>query len=141
MYLRIVSTTLSPEDITTRLGTQPDEAYAMGSRRRPELPERGHTSWMRRATVPEPGARPEDLEPVVLSWGRAFADAVGALADSGDADVSLVLVQSIRDLGSPAEKGIPLGAELIAWLGAARAGLDIDQYVFHDCEPESDGPV
>ncbi|TWE19442.1 uncharacterized protein DUF4279 [Kitasatospora atroaurantiaca] len=138
MYVRVVSSSLQPSDITARLNAEPDESSAIGSRRRPELPPRGHTSWIRRAVAPEAGARPEDLEPSVLAWGTEFAAALGALAESGAADVSLVIVQRIQDPDGTAEKGIFLGAELIRWLATAGASLDVDQYVLHECEQSQD---
>jgi hypothetical protein len=85
------------------------------------------------------GARPEDLEPVVLGWGADLADALGRLVDSGDATVSLKIVQEIRDPDDPQQKGIFLGADLLSWMGAAKASLDIDQYIYHECGDESDG--
>ncbi|WP_405805991.1 DUF4279 domain-containing protein [Streptomyces sp. NBC_00210] len=132
MYVRVVSGTLTPEDITERLGVRPDEAHAVGSRRRPEHPPRAFTSWIRHAEAPVPEARPEDLEPVVLGWGPGFATALGELAGNG-AEVSLVIVQRIEDIESTAAKGIFLGPRLIEWLSSAHASLDIDQYIHHDC--------
>ncbi|MER7662721.1 MULTISPECIES: DUF4279 domain-containing protein [unclassified Streptomyces] len=131
MYVRVVSATLTPEEISDRLGAQPDEAHAVGSRRRPEHPPRAFTSWMRHATVATPAARPEDLEPVVLGWGHEFARALGQLADAGG-DVSLVIVQRIDDHENTAAKGIFLGEPLIDWLSTAKSSLDIDQYVHHE---------
>ncbi|MFC7263274.1 hypothetical protein [Streptomyces lutosisoli] len=55
--------------------------------------------------------------------------------------MSLEIVQEIRDLDDPQQKGIFLGAELLSWMGEARASLDIDQYVYHECGDESDGDV
>lgn len=52
-----------------------------------------------------------------------------------------MIVQEIRDLDDPQQKGIFLGADLMSWMGAARASLDIDQYVYHECGDESDGDV
>ncbi|SCF79026.1 hypothetical protein [Streptomyces sp. Ncost-T10-10d] len=111
-----------------------DESYALGSRKHLQARPYGHTGWKRHAMAPEPGARPEDLEPIVLSWGERFARALGALAGSGDAEVSLVLVQSVEDLDDEMSKGIVLSAGLVAWLATARAYVDIDQYIFHECD-------
>ncbi|MBN0047110.1 DUF4279 domain-containing protein [Streptomyces actuosus] len=129
VYLRVVSETLQPEEISRRLGRDPDESTMIGSRRRPQSPLRSHSTWIRHAGR----ARPEDLEPVILSWGPAFAASLGRLADSGEAAVRLEIVQEIRDLDDPQQKGICLGADLLCWLGTARASLDIDQYIYHDC--------
>ncbi|GGP02313.1 hypothetical protein GCM10012278_09050 [Nonomuraea glycinis] len=78
---------------------------------------------------------------MVLGWGTDLADALGRLVDSGEVAVSLEIVQKIRDPDDPQQKGIFLGADLLAWLGAARASLDIDQYVYHECGDESDDAV
>jgi hypothetical protein len=132
-YLRVVSSDLQPEEISARLGTAPDEATSIGSRRRAESPPRLHATWIRRAETADLDARPEDLEPVIIGWGLDFARALGALVRSSDAVVSLEIVQRIRDLDSGREKGIFLGPDLIAWLATARASLDIDQYILHEC--------
>ncbi|MEK8144892.1 hypothetical protein NKH18_35260 [Streptomyces sp. M10(2022)] len=67
--------------------------------------------------------------------GDPFAHALGALVADGEAEVSLVMVQQIEDLDDGMAKGIILGTELVAWLAAARAYVDIDQYIYHECEP------
>ncbi|MEU7604806.1 DUF4279 domain-containing protein [Streptomyces sp. NPDC041003] len=139
MYLRVVSESLQPEEISRRLGAEPDESTSIGSRRRPQLPPRSHSTWIRRADAPEGRGRPEDLEPAVLGWGTDLATALGRLADAGEASVFLEIVQEIRDLDDPQQKGIALSADLMSWLGAARASLDIDQYVYHECGDEPGG--
>jgi hypothetical protein len=132
-YLRVVSTDLQPDEITEALGVAPDEATAKGSIRRGGT-LRQFTSWKRYVTVTaEAGGRPEDFEPVILGWGDQFAQALGALAQNPSVDVSLELVQEIRDIESAQEKGIYFGPDLMAWLAKARAGLDIDQYIYHEC--------
>ncbi|MEU3281425.1 DUF4279 domain-containing protein [Streptomyces antibioticus] len=131
MYLRVVSESLQPDQISARLQTGPDEATAIGSRRRPESPPRPHATWIRRASAGDGPGRPEDLEPVILGWGVQFAAALGRLAASGDAEVSLVIVQELTDPEDPQQKGIGLGAALLAWLAEAGASLDIDQYVYY----------
>lgn len=141
MYLRVVSQSLQPEEISKRLGAEPDESTSIGSRKHPQSPPRSHATWIRRVGAAEGCARPEDLEPVVVGWGPDLADALGRLADSGEAVVSLEIVQEIRDLDDPQQKGIFLGADLLAWMGTARASLDIDQYVYHECGDESNSAV
>jgi hypothetical protein len=74
---------------------------------------------------------------VVVGWGPDFAVVLGRLVDSGEAVVSLVIVQRIRDPDDPQQKGIFLGADLLAWMSTARASLDIDQYVYHECGDDS----
>ncbi|MFE6866297.1 DUF4279 domain-containing protein [Kitasatospora sp. NPDC057692] len=133
MYLRVISSTLQPEEISERLGTDPDESTSIGSRRRPESPPRPFATWIRHAKAAGPGERPEDLEPAVLAWGLEFAGALGRLVESGDASASLEIVQQIRDIDNRQEKGIFLGVDLMAWLGTAKASLDIDQYIYHEC--------
>lgn len=71
--------------------------------------------------------RPEEIS------GRLGVEPLGRLVDAGEAAVFLEIVQEIRDLDDPQQKGIFLGAGLMAWLGAARASLEIDQYVHHEC--------
>ncbi|MGE7383892.1 DUF4279 domain-containing protein [Streptomyces sp. NPDC004126] len=132
MHLRVVSESLQPAEISKRLGAEPDEATLIGSRRHPQSPPRSHSTWIRHAAT-GPGARPEDLEPVVLGWGPDLAAALRQLVGSGKATVSLEIVQEIRDLDDPQQKGIFLGPNLLAWAGAARASLDIDQYIYHEC--------
>lgn len=69
---------------------------------------------------------------------RPVVAVLGRLADSGEAVVSLEIVQEIRDLDDPQQKGIFLGVDLLAWMSTARASLDIDQYVYHECGDQSD---
>ncbi|WP_328757518.1 DUF4279 domain-containing protein [Streptomyces sp. NBC_00271] len=136
IYLRVVSESLQPEEISARLGTGPDEATAIGSRRRPQSPPRTHATWSRHVSAAGGPGRPEDLEAVVLGWGPEFAATLGRLAASGDAHVSLVVVQELTDPEDPRQKGIFLGAPLLAWLAEAGASLDIDQYVYYDCDDQ-----
>ncbi|MGW7041569.1 DUF4279 domain-containing protein [Streptomyces avermitilis] len=136
MYLRVVSESLQPEEISARLGTGPDEATAIGSRRRSQSPPRAHATWIRHVLAEGGSGRPEAHEPVVLGWGPEFAAALGRLAGSGDADVSLVVVQELTDPEDPRQKGIFLSAALLAWLAEAGASLDIDQYVYLDCDDQ-----
>lgn len=136
MYLRVVSQSLQPEEISKRLGAEPDESTSIGSRRRPQSPPRSHATWIRHAGAAGSGARPEDLEPVILEWGANLADALGRLVESGEATVTLEIIQEIRDLDDPQQKGIFLGVDLLSWMSAARASLDIDQYVYHECSDE-----
>lgn len=133
MYLRVVSQSLQPEEISQRLGAEPDESTAIGSREHPQSSPRSHATWIRHVGAAEGRARPAELEPVVVGWGPDLAEALGRLAVSGEGDVSLEIVQEITDLDDPQQKGIALGADLLAWMGTARATLDIDQYVFHEC--------
>lgn len=137
MYLRVVSSEFQPAEITERLGVVPSESSDIGSRRHPEGPARKNGTWIRLASAAGEGSRPEDFEPTVLGWGRDFAAALGALADSGDAVVSLVIVQEIRDIDDPLQKGIFLSPALMEWLGTAKASLDIDQYVYLACDDTS----
>ncbi|WP_245738498.1 DUF4279 domain-containing protein [Streptomyces sparsogenes] len=141
MYLRVVSKSLQPEEISNRLGVEPDESTSIGSRRHPQSPPRSHATWIRHAGETGGYARPEDLEPVVVGWGMDLANSLGRLADSGEAIVSLEIVQEIRDIDDPQQKGIFLGVDLLSWMGTARASLDIDQYVYHECGHESDSAV
>ncbi|MDT3395087.1 DUF4279 domain-containing protein [Streptomyces sp. B1866] len=141
MYLRVVSQSLQPEGMSKRLGVEPDESTSIGSRRYPQSPPRSHATWIRRVGAAGGCDRPEDLEQVVVGWGPDLADALGRLADSGEAAVSLVIVQEIRDLDDPQQKGIFLGADLLAWMGAAKASLDIDQYIYHECGDEADNAI
>ncbi|MFC9972692.1 DUF4279 domain-containing protein [Spirillospora sp. NPDC127200] len=138
MYLRLVSETLPVAEISERLGADPDQAWERGSRRRPEAPPRDHTLWARHAEVPESDPRPEHLEPVVLGWGGDFARAVGELVAAGDAAASLEIVQEIRDIDDHLAKGIFLRPEMLEWLATARASLDIDQYIYHECPGAED---
>ncbi|MFB7273207.1 DUF4279 domain-containing protein [Streptomyces sp. NPDC056244] len=79
LYFRVVSQSLQPEEISKRLGAEPDDSTSIGSRRHPQSPRQSHTTWIRRAGVAGGPARPEDLEPVVVGWGLDFADVLGRL--------------------------------------------------------------
>lgn len=45
-------------------------------------------------------------------------------------EVSLIVVQEFRDRDDPGEKGISVSTDLVRWLADARAGLEIDQYLY-----------
>ncbi|GAB3654729.1 hypothetical protein GCM10027589_13620 [Actinocorallia lasiicapitis] len=133
VYLRVVSGSMRPEEITRSLGVEPDEEAALGTLRRPGGAPRGHTTWIRKAGA----ARPEECESRILAWGEHFAQSLRRLVGETDATVTLEIVQEIRDLEDSRQKGIFLSSALIEWLGIARASIDIDQYIYHDC-PEYD---
>lgn len=129
MYLRVVSSVMQPEEVTERLGVEPDEAHAIGSRRRPEAPPRAHMTWERHTSPARDDARPEDLLPQVLGWGEEFARVLGRLVESTDAAVFLEVVQEVTDLEDTSQTGMWFGPDLITWLSLAKASLDIDQYI------------
>src|SRR4051812_31434432 len=104
IYLRVVSSSLQPEEISARLGMEPDESTSIGGRRGPESPPRAHATWIRRAEVADADTRPEGLEPVIVGRGLNFARALGELVESSDAMVSVEIVQQIRNLDSEKEK-------------------------------------
>jgi hypothetical protein len=139
VYLRVVSSVMMPEQITEWLGAEPDETSAIGGVRwgRPKLPRREHTTWMRHTKPESEDARPEDLLPQILAWGEDFAKALGRLVDSTDAVVFLEVVQEVTDLEDTNQKGFGFDSEMIAWLALAKASVDIDQYIYHDCEEEA----
>ncbi|MFC8591696.1 DUF4279 domain-containing protein [Streptomyces atroolivaceus] len=141
MYLRVVSRSLQPQDISRRLDAEPDESMPVGWRRHPQARPRSHATWIRHARTAEDDARPEDLEPVVVGWGLDLAEALGRLAASGEADVYLEIVQEVNDIEDPQQRGIFLGPDLMAWLATAGATLDIDQYVYHECGDASGSAV
>ncbi|MGW2214301.1 hypothetical protein ACWCSD_04890 [Nonomuraea sp. NPDC001684] len=41
----------------------------------------------------------------------------------------MIVVQEFRDAEEPREKGISMDADLIRWLAAARADVEVDQYL------------
>src|SRR4051812_1073576 len=129
IYLRVVSESLLPAEITSMLRVMPDEATEIGSRRRPESPPSRHSTWTRNVEAGNEAWRPEDFEPTILAWGFEFAEALGRIVAETDVVVSLEIVQEISDIESRFEKGIFLSPALIAWLSVARASLDIDQYI------------
>ncbi|MFC7263273.1 DUF4279 domain-containing protein [Streptomyces lutosisoli] len=77
IYLRVVSQSLQPEEISKRLEAEPDESTSIGSRRHPQAPPRSQVTWIRHAGPAGGCARPEELEPVVVGWGRDLAGALG----------------------------------------------------------------
>lgn len=133
VYLRVASTTLLPAEISARVGVPADEAIPIGTLRRPHAPAYRHSVWKRRAVGSGDG-RPEDFEASVVAWGMEFAAKVGSLVAAGEAEVSLMIVQRVDDLGDPLQKGIFLSPELVQWMATAGASLDVDQYFFRDFE-------
>jgi hypothetical protein len=65
--------------------------------------------------------------------GDDFAAALDQLAERTDVEISLEIVQEIRDIEDRQAKGVFLSRDFIAWLGLARASLDIEQYIYHEC--------
>ncbi|WP_084628413.1 DUF4279 domain-containing protein [Amycolatopsis nigrescens] len=135
VYLGVSSSTLQPEKITRRLRVSPDSFKRLGERLPPggpDAPLRGHTDWVKEVFEVTDSARFEEVGRVVVGWGMPLAEELGRLAVD-DADVSLNIVQKITDIEDPLEKGVWLSADLVRWLGVAKAAISIDQYVLHEC--------
>ncbi len=60
---------------------------------------------------------------------RRGAHALRDLAGDQGWEAALIVVQEFRDAEEPREKGISMGADLIRWPAAARAGVEVDQYL------------
>lgn len=137
VHVRVASESLSPDEITTRLGVSADESVAKGSGRQGSI-IRDDSIWIRKASTQKKMARLEDFEQEIIAWGMPFATALGELVETEDCVVFLEIVQEINDLDDNLQKGIFLSRELIAWMAVAKISLDIDQYIYHDCNSGDD---
>jgi len=133
MYLRVVSFSLSQDEIANALNLGSDSTESTGGQRHSEGTPRAHTTWTKNIIPAGVDGRPEEFEGVVLGWGDSFSARLADLVENESAEVSLEIVQEIQDIESSREKGIFLSSNLLAWLGRAKASLDIDQYIYHDC--------
>ncbi|ONI88669.1 hypothetical protein ALI144C_06500 [Actinosynnema sp. ALI-1.44] len=106
IYLRVVSDSLPPEEITSALAVEPDWAHAKGSKRHPHATPRAFTTWAREVTGGRRDEHPMEFGGVITGWGMPFAKALAGLADRGEATAGLTIVQEVRDIDSPQQKGL-----------------------------------
>lgn len=135
--LRISSADLSADEITQRLRYEPTRAESRGapvSSRRPTGPTLEATIWSVKSPLSS-GERDGDLDPHVDALAPVLELATHELADS-DARLTLVVGLTSKETGFLAG----IGAEAVAALARARAGLIVDVYSHTDEDDVNPGP-
>ncbi len=128
VYLRLVADDGDPESVTQALGVAPEESTWHGRPCPKTGRPYGFSSWTL-ALGRQVGS--DQLDEV---FGRLRRGATGAptgcaISSATGGEATLIVVQEFRDAEEPREKGISMGADLIGWLAAARAGVEVDQYL------------
>jgi hypothetical protein len=128
-YLSVVSSDLTVAEISARIGLEATAGTDRGERKRPAGPIAGETRWRYELGEMQ---HTHELEGLLLAAVRNLgpnpAGALSALSQRGDL-VELQLVQwlAVEDEGQT--RGLHFPREVVTWLSAAGASIDIDQYV------------
>lgn len=128
--LVIESETVDLVEMIAVLGRRPDAGFQRGDTSGLAGGPRRRTSWRQelkwRADV-HPGT--QGLSESIEALGEGFARNVRALVDVGCVATISVVQELTTDTYS---QGLALSASATAWMGAAKTGLSIDQYVNPD---------
>jgi hypothetical protein len=131
-YLSVESDNIRPDDITTTLGRVPDSTRERGSPRRTGRGVYDCHKWRLDLAVPgRDHFGTEELSTAIVGLGADVAAGCRSLRHQG-ADITLQIVQEVRGDDDTQARGLHLTHDAIAWLLAAGAELDIDQYFFAD---------
>ena len=125
--LAIESETVDLAEMVAVLGSSPDDGFQRGEASGLRGAVRGRSSWMRELRW-QAGEHPgtEGLSEAIEALGDEFAGKVRKLVDAGCVATIAVVQELTTDAYS---HGLALSASATAWMGAARAGFSVDQYV------------
>jgi hypothetical protein len=140
-YLAVDSTRVTAAEVTRRLGLEPTEVRERGARARVGLPGgRPHHSWHLHLPSTAAWFGGEDgLSATVEALGLGLADRLRRLAEDG-CHVTVRIVQQVDDaVRDHLSIGLVLTPGALVWLAAARASIDLDQYLDPEARPV--GPV
>ncbi|MET8984511.1 DUF4279 domain-containing protein [Nonomuraea wenchangensis] len=129
VYLRLVADDGDPESVTQALGIAPDESTRHGRPSPKTGRPYGFSSWTLALGRQVGSDQLEEVFGRLTAWGDRGAHTLRDLARDRGWEATLIVVQELRDPEEPREKGISMGADLIGWLAAARAGVEVDQYL------------
>ena len=128
-YLRVETDDIEPDDITAILGrprTAVDSVAHLGD----GMGVYDFYTWRLDLVVPGPGHFGTEEQPnAIAGLGVDVAAGCRSLRHRG-ADITLQVVQEVRGEVDIQATGLHLTHDAIAWLAAAGAELDIDQYFF-----------
>lgn len=129
-YIRVVGTSVPPDEVSQVLGRVADESWVMGEPRRQAD---GHYTF--HCWVMHLGGSTEDenyadrFSESVSELGSDLAARFACLVDR-DMGVVLEYVQRVAGENDHLAVGLSLLPEAIQWLATAKASLDIDQYLY-----------
>ncbi|SEU43127.1 DUF4279 domain-containing protein [Nonomuraea wenchangensis] len=129
VYLRLVADDGDPETVTQALGVAPDESTRHGRPSSKTGRPYGFSSWTLALGRQVGSDQLDEVFDRLTAWGDRGARTLRDLAGDQGWEATLIVVQEFRDAEEPREKGISMGADLIRWLAAARAGVEVDQYL------------
>ena len=125
-YFWLASEAVTPEQISERLGLEPDQTMVMGSRRTtPRVVPAAHR-WEIRC---ETHGRLDEQASTVLERIAPAADRVRALVDGGDVEAGLMMVRWFDDPeGGYNAMGWSLAPEQVQLLARMGAAVESDEY-------------
>jgi hypothetical protein len=124
--LVIKSTSLSPDEITNRVGLDPDESVRMGSRLSIDGQPRPKSHlWIMRSGLPNVDVEAQIC--TLIDRVGDHADRIGSLSDATTANFMQVVRRYFPD-PEEAELGFFLSTEIVSFLSATRSGFDFDEY-------------
>lgn len=129
-YLNIASDDLDPDRITAVFGRKPDRTWYRRSPVRAGPSVHDRHSWA--LDLVSPGLDHfgiHELSEAITSLGDDLASGCLALGRRR-ATVTLQIVQEVGGEEDHESQGIHLTRDAVAWLAAAGARVDIDQYFF-----------
>ncbi|MFI7109717.1 DUF4279 domain-containing protein [Nonomuraea sp. NPDC050227] len=129
VYLRLVADDGDPESVTRALGIAPDESTRHGRPSPRTGTPYGFSSWTLALGRQVGADRLPEVFGRLTALGDRGAHTLRDLARGQGWETTLIVVQEFRDAEEPREKGISMDADLIRWLAAARAGVEVDQYL------------
>ncbi|GHG53989.1 DUF4279 domain-containing protein [Streptomyces griseocarneus] len=148
-YFALTSTRTSAREMTAELGLEPDETRVRGSRFTDPVIPVCH-SW--KVVCREPGLRVDEQIAHVLDRLRPHTDRIAALArkldrEGPDPSAALHVVRCFNDVEDTDEACGPEGPNLFGWhlgrdvldfLAATGAVVDVDEYDMSPDAPEGD---
>lgn len=127
--INVSSDDVDSDEITRRIGLEPDRSVRRGDVPRPGAVPRPFHLWVKKITSDSADPRFEDLETVLLAMGDWLPTALGRLAEEDPtAAVFLTIVQEVEDAEDHWHTGIVISDRLVHWLATAHASIGIDQY-------------
>ncbi|GAA3420320.1 DUF4279 domain-containing protein [Streptosporangium vulgare] len=129
--LRLVSDDGDPAQVSAATGMVADHAVRAGDRSIKTGKLYKFSSWSASVGPKSGFERPEEAFEELVSWGLPTAYTFRKLKSESNWEISLVVVQEFRNTDNPMEKGVSLNTQVIEWIAAAGAGLEIDQYVYY----------
>ena len=121
VYLGVRSSSLSPDDLTARLGVRAERSSSHSGRRWPYL-------WEMESGISAGSALEEHLTALARRC-MGMTDKIAELADLSDTRVAIeAVLRCAVDLDNPAFPGIWIPPDIVKFAATCGIGIDIDAY-------------